>query len=150
MWDLKAISAYTMEINHNPMSSKLCTLANATNLKPGYVMFERGHEQRNWIDKIPNRCEWPHGVRLISRKDYRNHMYWLKYSKSMLSGIMINLPWAMSIVRTAYPGDHCLPFETCSTFFNLSWSVIDANRGQFVFTAENDDWNEIINALRRC
>lgn len=165
-WNYVAIKNYTKEVMVNeelPFISKINSMlpynmelrqnntGNVTMLCDGKFLYnmevECGHTQKMWTKSIPDKFSWPRGLSISCRKNYHNISFFLKYSYTMESGILVVNPSrfiANSLVRTI---NHSLPFETDNRFFSISWPTILYNLGESIQFAQYDDWRNIIKEL---
>jgi len=166
MWNYAAIKDYTKEVMVNkelPFLSKINSmLPYGLDLKPNNIgsttmvwngrsiynlEVECGHTQKMWTRVIPGESVWPRGLSLSCRKNYCGISFFLKYSCTMESGILVVNPlWFIANSQHHYV-NHSLPFETSNRFFSIPWPTISANLGGAIQYAQHDDWKNITRTL---
>jgi hypothetical protein len=166
MWNYAAIKDYTKKImvgNEIPFLSKINSMLPYSmelrqnnvggvtmvwNGKSIYNMeVECGHTQKMWTQVIPGEAIWPRGLSLSCRKNYSSMVFFLKYSYTMESGILVMNPSWFIANSLAHYVKHSLPFETSDRFFSISWPAISANLGGAIQYAQYDDWKNITRTL---
>lgn len=167
MWNYAAIKDYTKEVmlsNEIPFLSKINSmLPSGMELRPntigGITMVwngrsiynmevECGHTQKMLTRVIPGESVWPRGLSLSCRKNYHGLLFFLKYSCTMESGILVMNPSWFIANSLAHHVNHSLPFETSDRFFSISWPAISSNLGGAIQYAQHDDWSNVIRTLK--
>jgi hypothetical protein len=165
-WNHSAIKDYTKEVilsKEIPFLSKINSMlphgmdlrqnniGSITMVRNGVSIYnmevECGHTQKMWTRIIPDNFIWPRGLSLSCRKNYHGISFFLKYSYTMESGILVMNPSWFIANSLAHHVNHSLPFETSDRFFSISWPAISSNLGGAIQYAQHDDWSSVIRTL---
>jgi hypothetical protein len=164
--DRAAIAHYTKEVAKNhlaPMIRKIQSLApeitiiednqsfifRLPNDRQFRIEMECGEKQYSWDKEIPGPSIWPYGISLLKRKKYVGLAYFLKYSRTTGSGILIANPHQIVQNLEARARQHCMPFKTTKRVHTITWRMVDAylKSGQIIF-AQYDGWQGVIDKIR--
>jgi hypothetical protein len=124
----------------------------------GTVETECRTQKDDWGDRIP-RSAWPYGLTLLTRKNYRKNLFFIKHNRQLTSAFCVECNWLVARIEEGKIEAQSLDdnlarsgIVTNTQKWPLSWDVVDANlygyksgqnRDGHIALVESNQWHDL-------